>query len=410
MFRDLYHNAASKIEDWTSGSKGTGNASTPQESFLDHPISNLASGVSETGKYVAKSLIKSAIYMAPAVVPFWMVRIPLDLDNALIMDPKKGMLTAKDPEHNFTRRDPKRWKELGGQPGYNETLFSHITSADDDPGKDYRPTSARTGNLKDLHGGGTEEYQKPQNIYMDGDILSKKGGIGKDLENGTFDPKDKSYRKSIISKFLRPVTDLGNRYEKKVEKIFNHAYEKDTWFSKQVNNLYKGNMKSQNVSSVIAHDFVRGSMAYTPYMIAKAESANLYDTPEMDASIYRMLDGVTSLDGTEFKAGLEDIGRAITLNPVSKVTQAKVYDGRGIAHSKQRDADQRAKKQGSILTTHHEASKLVSQLKKEHAAKVPESDAEANNDSNYITESKNCLLYTSPSPRDQRGSRMPSSA
>ena len=25
-------------------------------------------------------------------------------------------------------------------------------------------------------------------------------------------------------------------------------------------------------------------------------------------------------------------------------------------------------------------------------------------------EAKNCLLYTSPSPRDQRGSRMPSSA
>ena len=136
-------------------------------------------------------------------------------------------------------------------------------------------------------------------------------------------------------------------------------------------------MKSQNVSSVIAHDFVRGSMAYTPYMIAKAESANLYDTPEMDASIYRMLDGVTSLDGTEFKAGLEDIGRAITLNPVSKVTQAKVYDGRGIAHSKQRDADQRAKKQGSILTTHHEASQLVSQLKKEHAQQASTAENEA---------------------------------
>ena len=27
-----------------------------------------------------------------------------------------------------------------------------------------------------------------------------------------------------------------------------------------------------------------------------------------------------------------------------------------------------------------------------------------------ITSFKNCLLYTSPSPRDQRGSRMPSSA
>ena len=27
-----------------------------------------------------------------------------------------------------------------------------------------------------------------------------------------------------------------------------------------------------------------------------------------------------------------------------------------------------------------------------------------------IAQAKNCLLYTSPSPRDQRGSRMPSSA
>ena len=27
-----------------------------------------------------------------------------------------------------------------------------------------------------------------------------------------------------------------------------------------------------------------------------------------------------------------------------------------------------------------------------------------------VSQSKNCLLYTSPSPRDQRGSRMPSSA
>ena len=28
----------------------------------------------------------------------------------------------------------------------------------------------------------------------------------------------------------------------------------------------------------------------------------------------------------------------------------------------------------------------------------------------HINKSKGCLLYTSPSPRDQRGSRMPSSA
>ena len=32
------------------------------------------------------------------------------------------------------------------------------------------------------------------------------------------------------------------------------------------------------------------------------------------------------------------------------------------------------------------------------------------NDGFVVTESSVCLLYTSPSPRDQRGSRMPSSA
>ena len=36
--------------------------------------------------------------------------------------------------------------------------------------------------------------------------------------------------------------------------------------------------------------------------------------------------------------------------------------------------------------------------------------AEALVELEYATEEQVCLLYTSPSPRDQRGSRMPSSA
>ena len=37
----------------------------------------------------------------------------------------------------------------------------------------------------------------------------------------------------------------------------------------------------------------------------------------------------------------------------------------------------------------------------------PEQNISKNNPAEYI---RTCLLYTSPSPRDQRGSRMPSSA
>ena len=37
-------------------------------------------------------------------------------------------------------------------------------------------------------------------------------------------------------------------------------------------------------------------------------------------------------------------------------------------------------------------------------------EAESNSDVDWIDALETCLLYTSPSPRDQRGSRMPSSA
>ena len=43
-----------------------------------------------------------------------------------------------------------------------------------------------------------------------------------------------------------------------------------------------------------------------------------------------------------------------------------------------------------------------------HVSKVL--DAENDFSEKYMLEVSSCLLYTSPSPRDQRGSRMPSSA
>ena len=52
--------------------------------------------------------------------------------------------------------------------------------------------------------------------------------------------------------------------------------------------------------------------------------------------------------------------------------------------------------------------KLASELKGK--AGVIAIDASVGETAEEIAEFKTCLLYTSPSPRDQRGSRMPSSA
>ena len=41
---------------------------------------------------------------------------------------------------------------------------------------------------------------------------------------------------------------------------------------------------------------------------------------------------------------------------------------------------------------------------------IPEDGGVREKEEEKVEEFYNCLLYTSPSPRDQRGSRMPSSA
>ena len=59
-----------------------------------------------------------------------------------------------------------------------------------------------------------------------------------------------------------------------------------------------------------------------------------------------------------------------------------------------------------------EPSKVKNSLGYFAIAKVQEIIPDPNHDDMFIAiiEANSCLLYTSPSPRDQRGSRMPSSA
>jgi|GEM_PF-3450419 len=373
MFRDMYHHAASKIEELTSHSPKAETTHGHNE-FLAHPLESVASGASEAGKYVAKSFVKSMIYMAPAVVPFWAVRIPLDMDRGMILSPDGGLLTARETGKNYEFMPAERPKALDGKAAYNPSLFSSI-QGNKEKGADYRPIAVRARNAVSEMAGDEAKSIKAKKFLMQGRNLNleKGNGIGFDIHDKNFDLSQS--RTSLLGRTLGKSVKYFDKLEAGVEGVFNKAvYKPDASgkgtgrLGKGIDNLYK-NMGSQEVATVIAHDYVRGAMAYTPYMMAKAETANLYDTPEMDASIYRMIDGATSLNGAEFKAGMRDIGRVITLNPASKVTQAKVYDGRGMAHSKQRDADQRAKGQGELLTTHHEASKLVAKIKKEHEAK-----------------------------------------
>ncbi len=64
-------------------------------------------------------------------------------------------------------------------------------------------------------------------------------------------------------------------------------------------------------------NYINAALSYTPYMYAKGESARLWDTGKMDASIERLLDGATSFNFKEAKAGASEIWQSILHEPLA---------------------------------------------------------------------------------------------
>jgi hypothetical protein len=62
-------------------------------------------------------------------------------------------------------------------------------------------------------------------------------------------------------------------------------------------------------------NYFNAAFAYTPYMYAKRESAILWDNAKMDMAAERMIDGATSLNYKEFKAGAGEVWQAILHKP-----------------------------------------------------------------------------------------------
>jgi hypothetical protein len=86
------------------------------------------------------------------------------------------------------------------------------------------------------------------------------------------------------------------------------------------------------------HPFVNASIAYTPYMYAKAEFAKLWDNGKTDVAVERMIDGATKFNWGEFKAGLSEIGSAILHKPFADPAREAVAQRRLVTDTSQSDA------------------------------------------------------------------------
>ncbi len=283
MYRDFYDTIGDGIERYQK----TGEL--PSVHIPEHPVEVVTETVADSFRYVLKSAIKAVIYMTPAVPFFWATRTP--------QTKYKGVGFVLDP---MNRENGGVAMMPNGQP------FSH------------RDASA--------------------GFWTDGGYRMREGEVVKlngvtplphsDFKHG-FDPYAAQHVRGTMDKALNP---LGR-----------FTYNAGT-------NLYQ-TLKGAGLATVkhreFLHDWTNASISYTPYMIAKAETALRWDRKPMDDAIYRLIDGVLGMNLGEISGGFSDV-REMVIHPPSNRKLEEIE-----AQAKEREA-QKADQ------SHHETGRLDS--------------------------------------------------
>lgn len=337
MFRDVYNHAALTLTDW----KNHGYAMHLQ--LPQHPVRAVEHAASETVKYVAKSFIKSMLYMAPAVPFFWMFRTPQSRAQGLfISDQENGGVVVNG-------------QTLGVERGTDGKVYFRAIQED---GKTISTTVSKdllsvgditSGKWKDgrLHVNG-----KPVDLHLHGERITPEY-----LRPG-FDPYDKKYCFNAFEKALNPFGKLTRGASRLLDKRIMEPLSKTRLFTeyfaempyiKHVTEQYPQVLSRYN----IANTYVNAAMSYTPYMIAKYETANHIDMPLFDAAAYRFLDGIFRFNAGDIKEGAHDMASVMVRGPISEGTLAAAKRPRGLVNSSFEAAYRDEKHQKELRAERH---------------------------------------------------------
>lgn len=151
-----------------------------------------------------------------------------------------------------------------------------------------------------------------------GIVMDEHGNIRQELKPRPVDPFAVEHTRGVFDRLTNPFGKMCYESAKGVNKVLRYfgASESMTMMGPQ--------------NKTFAEDFVNASASYTPYMIAKAETALRWDRPkdrhglnEMDRAIYRLIDGVAKLDLGQIKAGLGDIREEMIRPPSNHEIEKK---------------------------------------------------------------------------------------
>lgn len=304
MFREAYDSVANHFKQW----KDSGyHISLPK---VDNPIMDVADSVGSTARYVLKSFIKANIYMNPAVVPFWFMRVPQTKWKAGVLHfdpnhPEHNAIGARQAGHILTR--PDRYT--------GETRFVYDTAA----GRSMQGA----GHFVNAH------HMAPDQLHFNGvagqPTLSisnpLKGRNPYDLKNLPHGP---DYKPNWLNRSMNFMGGLSFKAGTAATKLSNKLPEggfKDFLAGKNLLGKEPG-YHADWEREMFMRNFVDASLSYTPYMWAKAETAlrvderpNNAEMGDMDKAINNLIDNTFSFKVKGTFEALGDIWyRAIHMN------------------------------------------------------------------------------------------------
>lgn len=348
LYRDLYNHGSHKLQEWKE------NGVHPEMPS----VTGVVDGAGETAKYLAKSFIKSQMYMLPSVPFFWMWRVPQNKpDSVLMITGAKGKAAERSNYSPMTFQQTIRPYKDGDGSKYYEYIPPDISK--ENPKHEFTSLSPGWVRLTDF-----EPKAGSKDMYNEGRLY---------MERKSDQPKFEGKRPSTLGKenlhtnmyqggtyvFDRAMNHFGHINEKAVRAVNKHITP----------HVFPRNLFGQSAES-FGRTWTNGAISYTPYMFAKDEFARLWDNEVTDAAIYRTLDGVGSMKWKDISEGTKDIWHAIWHQPVSEETYRQSLRQRGLINSRQ-DIRRLDEDEQRSLASRAQSVAIAAEQAKEQASDKP---------------------------------------
>jgi hypothetical protein len=269
-YRELYDYVGRKIHGKPAVLYGAADEAPPQ---------GLGAKMASVFKWMARSVIKAGIYMTPAVPFFWITRTPQTKYRGLLINPEKGFVGyGQDAAPSAVTADINQ-SRIGDQP---LSFISHDTA--------------------------THQYTRHPSPTTAGSIDSL-----------PYDPYHQRF--GVANAALNKVGKFNNSVMNAAQPIADRvsASGKLDWAKRGL---------GVNDFTGFKNTYVNAAFAYTPYMYAKYEFANLWDNGKMDVATERMIDGASHLNWSEFKAGAGEVWRTFLHKPLKDPARQAIADHR----------------------------------------------------------------------------------